>query len=91
MEPESTILPSYQCHKVVKAAKIKEVIDPTEPGNETDGSRILKFDDVPGSITVKQDFVLKHKPEVGGYFVRYEDGYQSISPANAFETGYTKI
>lgn len=36
-------------------------------------------------------FVAKHKPEVGGYFVQYADGYQSYSPAKAFEEGYTRI
>ncbi len=29
------------------------------------------------------------KTEVGGYYVVYEDGYKSFSPAGAFESGYT--
>lgn len=33
----------------------------------------------------------KHKPVAGGYFVVYEDGYESFSPAKAFEEGYTRI
>ncbi|MCK9988658.1 MAG: hypothetical protein AzoDbin1_05130 [Azoarcus sp.] len=28
---------------------------------------------------------------VGGYYVVYEDGYKSFSPAIAFESGYTRI
>jgi len=36
-------------------------------------------------------FLSKHKPEVGGYFVQYADGYKSFSPAKAFEEGYTLI
>jgi hypothetical protein len=41
-------------------------------------------------FTVSAEFVAKHKPEVGGYFVVYEDGYTSFSPAKAFEEGYTR-
>jgi len=33
----------------------------------------------------------KHKPEVGGYYVVYADGYKSFSPAQAFEEGYTRV
>jgi hypothetical protein len=33
----------------------------------------------------------KNNPQAGGYFVRYEDGYESFSPAAAFESGYTRI
>ena len=36
-------------------------------------------------------FVQKHNPQSGGYYVRYEDGYESYSPAEAFESGYTPI
>lgn len=37
------------------------------------------------------EYVAKHKPEVGGYYVVYEDGYKSFSPAGAFESGYTPL
>lgn len=40
---------------------------------------------------VDQAYMAKHKPEVGGYFVQYDDGYKSFSPAKAFEEGYTRI
>jgi len=40
---------------------------------------------------VEPGYFLKHKPEVGGYFVQYEDGYKSYSPAKAFEEGYTRL
>lgn len=43
------------------------------------------------SVTVSEDYVKKHQPKVGGYYVRYEDGYESFSPAEAFEGGYKKI
>lgn len=40
---------------------------------------------------VDQAYMDKHKPEVGGYYVVYEGGYKSFSPAKAFEEGYTRI
>ncbi len=36
-------------------------------------------------------YVRKHDPKPGGYYVVYEDGYTSWSPADAFEGGYTRI
>lgn len=40
---------------------------------------------------VPEDWLAKHRPEVGGYFVTYDDGYESYSPATPFEEGYTLI
>ena len=42
-------------------------------------------------VLVLQPYVEKHAPRVGGYFVRYDDGYESFSPAAAFEGGYTSV
>lgn len=42
-------------------------------------------------FTVDAAYVRKHQPQVGGYYVVYEDGYKSFSPAAAFEGGYTRI
>lgn len=42
-----------------------------------------------GPIPFDAEFYTKHKPEAGSYYVIYEDGYTSISPAKAFEDGYT--
>jgi hypothetical protein len=80
-------LPVYQCHKVVKAAKILSVRLQGEPES------VLELDLAPGraSVVVDAAFMLKHSPKVGGYFVIYEDGYQSWSPAEAFEAGYSRI
>jgi hypothetical protein len=66
----------YRCHKVVEAAKILLVDD---TGLElADGA----------SVGTTPEWLHRHRPEVGGYFVRYEDGYLSYSPARAFESGY---
>ncbi len=42
-------------------------------------------------IPLTAEFLSKHKPEAGGYFVLYADGYTSFSPAKAFEEGYTLL
>ena len=36
-----TEMPKYLCHKQVWALKIEDIKDPTVPGNESDGSRII--------------------------------------------------
>lgn len=88
----STPMPRYKCHKKVWAMKIADVIDPTVDGNESDGTRILTIADAGyAPIRVPRDFVRKHNPQPGGYYVVYEDGYASFSPAGAFESGYARI
>lgn len=85
-------MPRYQSHKKVYALKIAEIIDPTEPGSETDGSRvIIPADEGFGAFRVDREYVRKHNPQVGGYYVVYDDGYKSWSPEQAFEEGYTKV
>ncbi len=85
-------MPKYQCHKQVWALKISEIKDPTESGSESDGSRLL----VPvekgyAPVRVDGQYVRKHSPQAGGYYVVYSDGYSSFSPAETFEGGYTRI
>ena len=85
-------MPRYRSHKEVWALKIKAVVDPTEPGNETDGSRILEFwDRRYAPMRVNHEYVRKHSPQAGGYYVVYPDGYKSWSPAEAFEDGYSLV
>ncbi|KKL87482.1 hypothetical protein LCGC14_1934250 [marine sediment metagenome] len=83
-------LPQYQCHKVVRAAKITGL----SLNHEDDGSgqcNTLIFGDIGGYKRVADGWIERFKPEEGGYFVRYADGYTSFSPAKAFEEGYSKI
>ncbi len=42
-------------------------------------------------IPVSDEYFRKHNPTAGGYYVVYEDGYKSFSPAKAFEEGYTRL
>jgi len=71
-------LPLYTCHKQVRAAKI----DAVDFASQTLG--LENF----GTVQLRHEFFARNKPQVGGYFVQYEDGYQSYSPKKAFEEGY---
>lgn len=78
-------LPRYQCHKVVRAMKFNEM-------EFRDGGALLRPENeklVP--IQVDQAYLDKHAPKAPGYFVVYDDGYQSWSPVKAFEDGYARL
>jgi hypothetical protein len=83
--PQFRELPQYRCHKIVGAVKIDAVIF----NNDRDlGGRIIGGG---LSLSVPRSYIDKHAPAIGGYYVMYEDGYSSWSPAAAFEEGYTKL
>jgi hypothetical protein len=73
-------MPRYQCHKKVWALKIEKI----------EGVMITPSDRGYARFEVDDAYILKHKPQVGGYYVVYDDGYKSFSPAKAFEEGYTR-
>jgi hypothetical protein len=74
-------LPEYQCHKVVRAMQIAQV------NWMAGGAELIGYN----TISVGIDYMTKHQPKVGGYYVAYDDGYESWSPSEAFEAGYTKL
>lgn len=85
-------LPRYQCHKIVRAAKI---VGTTTTGGSNHLGMHLALKDVPDFAPfVTTQWVGQHVkgPDVeGGYLVMYDDGYTSWSPAKAFEEGYTLL
>ena len=87
-------LPRYQCHKVVHADKIDRITLDADvagrEGRETDGSAVLALS-CRGSVRVERGYLGKHDPHVGGYYVLYPGGYESFSPAEPFESGYSLI
>lgn len=89
MSEASKEIPRYKCHKEVRAMKIKAIVPPI--GHPTPGMhRILEWEDPAFAPTpVPEDWIRRHNPEPGGYYVAYEDGYISYSPAEPFEKGYT--
>ena len=86
-------MPRYRCHKEVFALKIAAIKkDGDGEDRETDGSAMITPSDRGyAPFKVDFDYMRKHNPQAGGYYVVYDDGYKSWSPANAFEEGYAKI
>ena len=76
-------LPIWKCHKEVEAFKIESISPMPGGGYRVSGEGFM--------VVVDQPTFLKHAPQPGWYYVRYADGYESFSPADAFEQGYTKI
>jgi hypothetical protein len=90
----SAEMPRYRCHKEVWALKIEDVRQaPADRDRVHAGGDwyIVPADARYAPIMVGHNFITKHAPKIGGYFVVYKDGYQSFSPAEAFEDGYTLI
>lgn len=83
----------WKSHKVVEAARILSVVEnPSQPGY------ILHMSGEKVQVAVTPEWVQKHATDsqsfpalTGGYYVRYEDGYTSWSPAAAFEAGYARV
>jgi len=82
-------LPKYKCNKVVEAGRINNI-----NVFDSDSNTALTLDvdgDYQTIINVDGDYMNRHVPEVGGYYVKYKDGYESFSPAESFEEGYTPM
>lgn len=86
-------MPKYQSHKQVWALKIKSIVRDGEGENrESNGSAIITPEEGGyAPFKVDHEYMHKHKPQEGGYYVVYEGGYKSFSPAEPFESGYTKL
>jgi hypothetical protein len=78
-------MPQYQCHKKVWALQIEAVSE------RADGFALFFSDRDFQPKVVSEAWYRKHTPTAGGYFVQYQDGYESFSPKNAFEEGYTRL
>lgn len=88
----SVELPRYQCHKRVYALKIAGLhVDHPSCVEKGDALLTPVNSAVYAPFIVGRAYMEKHKPEAGGYYVLYDDGYRSFSPAQAFESGYTRI
>jgi len=84
-------LPQYKSHKVVRAAKVT-AMQKDNPEGMPEGwepTTTLFLGEIAATVTVKDSWIQRSGCDVGGYFVRYEDGFTSWSPAKAFEEGYT--
>lgn len=89
-------MPKYKCHKEVHALKIDTIEysvfkSRDEPQNKGGCATITPVEEGYAAFEVDLKYLQKHNPQAGGYYVVYEDGYRSYSPAKAFEDGYTLI
>lgn len=89
-------MPKYKCNKVVHAHKIETItfdsdVAKDEKRDTTGKAVIMPAEEGYPSFEVSAEYVQKHDPKRGGYWVFFSDGYESWSPAEAFKAGYTKI
>ena len=77
-------LPHWKSHKIVAADKIIKAWHSGTRWDLTCGATI----EVPQHL---ENRVPHGVDPLGGYYVRYEDGFESWSPAEAFEKGYTRL
>lgn len=82
----SAHLDTYVCHKRVQAGKILFMAQDT-----VNDRLMLHIGSMANILPVPLEYLHRHKPEIGGYYVRYADGYASYSPAAPFEQGYTLV
>lgn len=83
-------MPRYQSHKRVYALKIAEIR--RRPfGNAGVEHTLVPADEGYAPFVLSLEYLEKHDPEPGGYYVVYDDGYKSYSPAKAFEEGYVRV
>ncbi len=85
---EGKWIPIYQCVKQVRAFKIGKIVPDGEVTVLIPDSQALFPFGEQDYIVVCRDYIDKHQPQVGGYYVLYESGYESWSPAQEFERGY---
>ena len=87
-ETTGRAMPRYKCHKEVHALKIKSI----EWDPRMESAVITPADEGYEPFSVDAAYMDKHDPQVGGYYVVYDNGqYISFSPAGVFEDGYTRI
>lgn len=79
-------LPRWRSHKTVYADKIVGI-----QTTETEGHVTHAWNLACGAVvSIGPEVTARAAPVLGDYYVQYEDGYQSWSPAKAFEEGYVR-
>lgn len=76
-------MPRYVCSKMVWALKIADI--------NVETLTITPADEGFAPFEVDREYVEKHRPHAGGYYVVYADGYKSFSPMKAFVEGYKRM
>lgn len=82
-------LPQYRCHKLVRAAKVHH--RRTSGTLVLDGGHEIDLTAQEHENLAKRLDAMMPQQLSGGYYVLYDDGYESWSPAQAFEDGYRLV
>ena len=82
----SAQLPEYQCHKKVRALAIAAI-----QINKDKSANIAPAAYGFAPFTTRPNFPWKGSERDLGFYVVYDDGYESWSPTKAFMDGYTRI
>jgi hypothetical protein len=77
----STPMPQYRSHKLVGALQIDRV----------EGEVVHFVEEGYPPMRARDGMFVRYTPVPGDYWVRYADGYESISPCEAFREGYTRV
>ena len=81
-------LPKYQSDKsVIHALKIKRITVLFSDSS----AEMIPEDENYAPLNVDVDFVNKHNPKAGGYYVVYEDGFKGWLSAASLRAFYTRI
>ena len=88
------VMGKFKSHKVVSAARISEqhgfAID-----HEWSGMQVTlqhpEFEDMTLPYVIADSMMARYTPQVGDYVVLYDGDYVSVSPKEAFESGYHLI
>lgn len=88
--PKPPVLPRWRSHKIVSADKIIGVQAPPDTYGAVVDRWVLECGIV---VDVHRELAARAQGQIliGGYYVRYADGFQSWAPAAAFEEGYTLL
>jgi hypothetical protein len=76
-------LASWKSIKIVRAGEITEIVSAgcyVRTGD--DGAVLMLYSD--------EKMTARYQPQIGDFWIIYPDGYQAISPHEAFVTGYIK-
>jgi hypothetical protein len=79
----------YVCHKIVEAAPIFSVFELSEKAGYSITFGFTEADMRSHEFPYQWSAGAPYRPQLGDYVVKYSDGYHSISPKAAFESGYT--
>lgn len=86
----SSIMDWFKSHKQVQAGIIRAVENEDDSGMEVIIAH-PDVDDLNLAFTLTPEMIARYKPKAGDYVVLYDNDYLSISPKEAFESGYRSL